>query len=114
MPMATDTEKNSIATKYGADTQFFSLHSADPGSTGANELTGGSPSYARKASGWSAPNAGVITGTATFDVPPGATVAWVGVWSAATGGNFLDKAQVSSQSFSSQGQYQVNASATAN
>lgn len=114
MPIATDTEKNSIATKYGQDVQFLSLHSADPGSTGASELSGGSPAYARKAPGWGAPNAGVITGTSTFDVPAGATVAWVGAWSAASGGTFLDKAQVSSQSFTSQGQYQVNATATAN
>ena len=44
---------------------------------------------------------------------PEANVAWVGAWSAASGGTFLDKAQVSPQSFSSQGQYQVNATATA-
>jgi hypothetical protein len=114
MPIATDTEKNSIATQYGSDVKFFSLHSADPGTTGANELGGGSPAYARKASGWGSPNAGVISGQAVFDVPAGATVAWVGGWSAATGGTFLDKAQVSSQSFTNQGQFQVNATATAN
>jgi hypothetical protein len=113
MAIATDTEKNSIATKYGTDVQALSLHSADPGTTGAAELGGGSPAYARKPPPWSAPTSGVITSQVVFDVPAGATVAWVGAWSAASGGNFLDKAQVSSQSFSSQGQYQVNATATA-
>lgn len=112
MPVATDTEKNSIATKYGQDIAFFSLHSADPGTTGANELTGGAPPYARKAPTWSAPAGGVINSTVLFDVPTGAQVAWVGGWSSASGGTFLDKAQVATQNFNSQGQYQVNATAT--
>jgi hypothetical protein len=113
MAIATDTEKNSIITKYGSDVVAFSLHSADPGTTGANELGGGSPPYARKAPAWSAPNAGVITSQTVFDIPAGATVAWVGAWSSVSGGTFLDKAQVSQQQFNSQGQYQVNATATA-
>jgi hypothetical protein len=113
MPIATDTEKNSIIAKYGTDVVAFSLHSADPGTNGANELGGGSPAYGRKAPAWSAPNAGVINSQVVFDVPQNATVAWVGAWSATSGGTFLDKAQVSPQTFSSQGQYQVNATATA-
>jgi hypothetical protein len=114
MTIATDVEKNSIAAKYGTDVAYFSLHSADPGTTGSSELSGGAPPYARKQPTWSAPNAGVITSQVLFDIPSGANVAWVGAWSAVTGGTFLDKAQVSLQSFSSQGQYQVNATATAN
>lgn len=60
-----------------------SLHTAFPGTTGTNEVTGGAPAYAQKsitinaASGGSrALNAGV-----TFDVPA-TTVRWVGFWNA--------------------------------
>jgi hypothetical protein len=113
MSIRTTAEKNSIATKYGTDAAFLSLHSADPGTTGTSELTGGSPAYARIAATWAAPANGVVTATALFNVPSGATVAFVGVWSALTGGTFLDATAVTSQSFAAQGQYQVNATATA-
>jgi hypothetical protein len=112
MPIATDSEKNSLATKYATDLAFLSLHSADPGSTGTNELTGGSPAYARKPTTWSTPSGGVFTGTVVFDIPAGSNVAWVGAWSAVTGGTFLDKAQLNAQTFNNQGQYQVNATGT--
>lgn len=71
---------------------FASLHGAYPGNNGANELSGGSPAYARKAMSYSAVSGGVRTGSLTdsngFDVYDGATVEWVGFWSAATGGVF--------------------------
>jgi hypothetical protein len=66
-----------------------SLHSAFPGTTGANELSGGSPAYARQAVtfGAAANKARTQSGTATFDVPAGSTLRWVGFWTAATGGS---------------------------
>lgn len=112
MPVATNTEKNSLATKYGQDAAFLSLHTGDPGTTGASEVSGGSPAYARKAITWGSASNGVITGTVTFDVPAGTTITWVGVWSLVTGGNFLDKGAVTSQNFASQGQYTVSATFT--
>jgi len=66
-----------------------SLHSAYS-TTGTNELTGGSPAYARKAV--TAPGASgrskVFTPASAFDVPAGSTVAWVGRWNALTTGTF--------------------------
>lgn len=112
MPLSTTIEKNSLATKYGVDAYAGSLHTADPGTTGAAELTGGTPAYARKQITWSAPTNGVITGSVTFDVPSGTTVTFAGLWSATTGGNFIDKVQVTSQVFNSQGQLTVNYSYT--
>lgn len=112
MAVASTTEKNSLATKYGTDAAFLSLHTADPGTTGASEVSGGSPAYARMAVTWSAPTNGVITASVTFDVPAGTTVAYVGVWSAATAGTFLDKGTVTSQNFASQGQYTVSVTFT--
>jgi hypothetical protein len=112
MAIATTAEKNSLATKYGVDAVALSLHTADPGTTGTSEVSGGSPAYARKAITWGGASGGVITGTVTFDVPAGTTVTFVGVWSATTAGTFLDKASVTSQAFATQGTYQVTATFT--
>ena len=68
---------------------FASLHSAYS-ATGLNELTGGSPAYARKAITWS-PAGGSSKSSSNspvFDVPASSTVAFVGLWSAATSGTF--------------------------
>lgn len=73
----------------GAD--FGSLHTAYS-TTGTNEVTGGSPAYARKGLTWAAASGGSKALSATFptwDVPAGTTVAWIGGWDAVTVGNFL-------------------------
>lgn len=61
-----------------------SLHTGDPGATGAQEVTGGD--YARVAVGWLDPDAGTITGDGdlTFLVPAlgSGSVTHVGLWSA--------------------------------
>ncbi|SRR6266487_3178341 len=72
--------------------KFWSLHTAYS-TTGTNELTGGSPAYARKGAVYGAAAASSKASTAgppaaTFDVPAGNTVAWVGRWDAVTVGNF--------------------------
>lgn len=105
--VATNTQKSSLATKYGTDAVYGALFTADPGSTGSvtGEVSGGSPAYARKTITWGTATNGVITGTATFDVPPGTTITYAGVCAGSTGGNLLDKAAITSQAFSSQGQY---------
>jgi hypothetical protein len=75
---------------------YISLHTADPGATGASEVSGGS--YARvtvsTTGGWSSPTSGGLTdnaGTITF---PTATADWgtvthVGIWDASSAGNFI-------------------------
>lgn len=77
-------ESQAAGAKYG------SLHSAYS-STGANELTGGSPAYARKAATWGAAASGVksLSSSMLFDVPAGGSAGWVGFWDASTAGNFL-------------------------
>jgi hypothetical protein len=62
-----------------------SLHTAFPGSTGANEVTGGAPAYAQKAVTINAASGGsrVLNAAVTFDVPA-CTVKWVGFWNGAT------------------------------
>jgi len=65
---------------------FISLHSADPGDTGANELTGGG--YARQQTDFTAASAGALdnVGAITWSVPAGNVVAW-GAWDASSAGN---------------------------
>ena len=79
---------NTAASDETAHYAYISLHTADPGTTGASEATGGSPAYARKAAVWGTPSGGVVSATqVTFDVPAG-TYGYFGLWSAATGGTF--------------------------
>lgn len=60
-----------------------SLHTADPGETGANELVGGS--YARQTVTFNAASAGQITNSASVDFAgmPAATITHVGLWDSA-------------------------------
>lgn len=92
----------------------LALHSADPGTAnqGLNELTGGSPAYARKAVAFSAASAGSTTPTAdiVFDVPA-STVAYVSGWNTAGTVRYFKKA-VTSEVFSGQGTYTVKAATT--
>src|SRR5882672_1047880 len=64
----TSTLKNlmlgAIATASATNPDFGSLHSAYS-TTGTNELTGGSPAYARKALTWASPSAGAVALAAT-------------------------------------------------
>lgn len=85
---------------------YVSLHTADPGATGANEVSTGSwPSYVRRhaeaggaiGSGWTAPSSGSSTNTNQLTYPSNngggsVTVTHFAIWDAASGGNCLDSA----------------------
>jgi hypothetical protein len=101
---------------------YISLHTADPGVTGASELAGGSPLYARKQTTWGTPANGVLTGSAqTFDVPAGQTIGWYGVWTAATGGTWVTGGPLRNagnttnitETYTAQGQYALTPKMTA-
>lgn len=85
---ATDYMLSQLTANHGG---YLSLHSAYS-ATGANELTGGSPAYARVAvTTWGSASAGsiaTVTIASAFNVPAGSTVWGVGLWDAATSGNF--------------------------
>lgn len=87
---------------------YISLHTADPGTTGASEATGGAPAYARKLTTWTAGSAdGVVTGSqVTIDVPAG-TYTFAGLWTAAVGGTFITGTPITSTPMGVQGQIQV-------
>lgn len=70
----------------------LSLHTADPGETGASECTGGAGPYARQTPSFANASAGVKALNAIADFPgmPACTVNYIGVWDQiAVGGNFL-------------------------
>jgi len=77
------------ATLGGGKANYGSLHTADPGTTGTSEVTGGSPAYARKVITWAVPSGGSVSGgTITFDVPAG-TFTHIGYWDAVSAGTFV-------------------------
>lgn len=101
---------NTAANAVAAEITHMSLHSADPGATGANELSGGSPAYARKPVSWNAAASGGAdsSNTQVFDVPAGSDVAYVGFWTAVTDGEFRGSEGVTVESFAEQGTYTVD------
>lgn len=112
MAIAVPATRQSLADNYKTLGTFISLHTADPGTTGASEATGGSPAYARKATTWTSSTGGVLNGSqVTIDVPAG-TYTFIGLWSAATGGNYIDKAAITSTALGAQGQILVTPSFT--
>lgn len=99
--------KNAMLDALGSMAQFVSLHDGDPGDNGANEISGGSPAYARKGITWN-PAAGGAKDSSNqpvFDVPAGKTVAYIGFWSALSGGVFYGAADVVDEVFAAQGTY---------
>lgn len=82
----------------GGATVYVSLHTADPGEDGSNEVSGGS--YARQASGgFSAASSGATDNDANIDfaVMPAETITHVGIWDASSAGNFLIGGALSAQ-----------------
>lgn len=82
-------DKSFRATDFTVTTAYVSLHTADPGETGASEVTGGS--YARQAGTFGVASARGTdnTGNIDFVSMPAATVTHVGIWDAVSAGNFL-------------------------
>lgn len=86
--MFTTAARNNMITAEG--TTHVSAHTAYS-SSGANEVTGGSPAYARKAQTYNAASSEAKTASATptFDIPASTTVRFIGRWTAISGGTFL-------------------------
>lgn len=87
---ATSSNTAIAALLPSASTFYLSLHTADPGTTGASEVTGGS--YARQAIQFNAPSNGTATSSTAQSftaMPAESGNLWIGIWSAASGGTFL-------------------------
>ena len=103
MAIQTTLEKNNLATDYGNDSPYGAVYTTAPGATAGTEPSGGSPAYARKALSWSSASGGVISASATFDIPTGVTIVGIGLHSAVSGGTYHDGVAVTDQEFASQG-----------
>lgn len=99
---ARNTMLSSISAAY------VSLHTANPGDTGASEVSGGT--YARVAVTWGSPSGGSRSATnqPAINVPAGTTITHVGYWTAATGGTWLGYYDVTDTTFTNAGVYTVN------
>ena len=86
MARASVTELNQALSTTGWS--YVSLHTADPGTTGASEVTGGT--YARVAATWGAPSSGVVSnsGALSINLPASTTASYFGIWSASTAGTY--------------------------
>lgn len=106
----TNNAKHVMLDQLATVAVWASLHTADPGTTGTSEVTGGSPAYARKAITWNAASGGALDNNANpvFDVPGGTTVAWAGLWSASSAGTFYGSADVTDEVFAGQGTYTLS------
>jgi hypothetical protein len=85
-----DAGRNPMLDALTAIAAYASVHTADP-TAGSNEVTGGSPAYARKAVTWAAAASGAALANGTdpvWDIPAGTTCVAIGYWSAVSAGTF--------------------------
>jgi len=102
LAIASTFGKNSMATHYGTIAAYGAVYTSAPGASAGTEPSGGSPAYARKALTWSSASGGVLSASATFDVPAGTTVVGTGVHDAVTAGNYIDGKTETSVNFPTQ------------
>ena len=104
----TNATKETAALAVTGLGGYISLHTADPGTTGASEATGGSPAYARKLTTWTggASDGSVAGSEVTIDLAAG-TYTHFGVWTAATAGTFIGGGSITSTTLAAQGQIKV-------
>ncbi len=78
---------------FSANPVYVSLHTANPGTTGANEVAGGT--YARQisnAANWSAAaseNSSNVNSISYTGITAGTIITHIGIWDALSGGNFI-------------------------
>ena len=82
-------------------------HTADPGTTGTNEVAGGT--YARQPIALGAASGGVRSATSQpeIPIPAGVSVEFLGYWTAATGGELRAKDDIPTEAFGSAGLLRV-------
>lgn len=112
MPFTSAADTVAITAVKNAAT-FISLHTADPSTTGANEVTGGT--YARVATTWGSVTAGSVTGSAVVvNIPAGTTITHWGLWTASTAGTFyFGGALAASEVYGAAGSYTLTPTLTA-
>lgn len=120
MPTVSDYLANKVLDKvlravdFTTTPVYVSLHSSNPGLTGVTEITGGS--YSRKqvsTSGWNAAASRIADNISAiqFLAMPACVVRFIGLWDAASNGNFLVGGPASPASITVTGgdTFQINA-----
>lgn len=113
MALSTAGKNRACDAFVGAGTLYASLHTADPGATGASEVTGGT--YARKAVTWGTATGGSVSSTSipSHDIPAGTTLAYFGWWTAASGGTWEGGGALSaSETYGGAGTYTLSCTYT--
>lgn len=105
--MLNDTAHDAMLDHLGALVDEMSLHTADPGTDGANEVSGGT--YGRQRVSWSNATGRRLKSARppTFDVPGATTVNHVGFWSAS--GTFYGSVAITPETFNNPGTYTLSA-----
>lgn len=103
------TALDAMLDNLGTLITHLSLHTDIVGSGSGNEVTGGAPAYARKSITWNTASGGALdsSNTQAFDVPSGTTIARVGFFSALAAGTFYGDAEITDETYGSQGTYTV-------
>lgn len=83
-PMFADA----VLTQVAATPLWFALHTGDPGTTGAYEVT--TSPYVRVPISWSTPVGGALSNAVAVScvLPPGVPAFFFGVWTETIGGDF--------------------------
>lgn len=101
------TARNALASAIAAGATWVSLHTSDPGTTGAGEAAG----VARKQTTWGSPASGDITGSqVAFDIPGGGGGPYThfALWTAVSGGTFYGGGTLTpAETFAGAGQLRV-------
>lgn len=101
-----DTALNAMANQLASLATYASLHTADPGTNGANEAA-----VARVAVTWNAADSGDISLASSLSFtggPASGAATYVGLWSASTGGTFYGGfALAGDQTMNAAGEYTI-------
>lgn len=81
-----DNARNAMVTHLSSLIDRVSLHTGDPGAGGANEVTGGTPAYARQTPTWGTAASGQINiaSIGSHAIPAGSTIMYAGFWNNGT------------------------------
>lgn len=112
MAITNPATRESLATYLGTLGRYISFHTNDPGTNGANEASGADYG-GRVQTTWTGGTVdGTVTGSeVTIHVPAGAW-AWCGIWSAASGGTWIEKFPVNANTLSAPGDIKVTPTLT--
>lgn len=109
MPFTT-AAKNAMLGTY--TTFYAAAFTADPGQTGASEVTGGT--YARVQGTFTAAANGTrnLDADVEINIPAGVTVTHAGWFTAATGGQLISSHDIADESYNSAGTLRLTAAST--